>query len=144
MLFTPRSTWVTNPLVASPSMDRLRLRSTGRTLVGLVVLAAALSGGAAAGGLLDAHAASHAPDSGSRHAAVHEHSATLRALLPLRGVDRVTKSGLRETFALGVVAFAVALAFAARRRIRRHTAQLLPASVRFGAPRAPPALRLQP
>jgi len=83
-------------------------------------------------------------DSDSRHATVHEHSATLRALLPVRSVDRVTKSGVRETFALAVAALAVALAFSARRRVRRHTAQLLPASVRCGAPRAPPAFRLQP
>jgi hypothetical protein len=116
----------------------------GRTLVGLVVLAAALYGGAVAGGLLDAHAASRVVDSDSRHATLHEHSATLRALLPVRSVDRVTKSGVRETFALAVGALGVALAFAARRRVRRHTAPLLPASVRFGAPRAPPALRLQP
>jgi len=125
-------------------MDRQRLRTTSRTLVGLVVFAAALYGGAAASGLVDVHAASHAADSSSRHAAVHEQTATLRALVSIRGVDRATKSGFRETFALGVAAFAIALAFAARRRGWQHTGHLLPTYVRFGAARAPPTLQLQP
>jgi hypothetical protein len=124
-------------------MDRLRLRVTGRVLVGLVVFAAAVYGGAAAGGLLELRTAPHS-DVSSRHAAVHEQTATLRALVPIRAVDRVTKSGFRETFGLGVAAIAVALAFSPRRRGRQHTAHLLPASVRFGAPRAPPTLRPQP
>jgi hypothetical protein len=126
-------------------MDRTRRRTTGRSLVGLVVVAAALYGAAAAASRVDTHAAADAPHSGSRQAAVHEHaSTTLRALLPMRSVDRAAKSGLRETFALAVCALVVALAFGARRRVRRHAPQILPASVRFGAPRAPPALQLQP
>jgi len=144
VFFTHGSPEHRTPLVASRQMDRTRRRTTGRSLVGLVVLAAALYGGAAAG-RLDTHAAADAPHSGSRQAAVHEHaSTTLRALLPMRSVDRAAKSGLRETFALAVCALVIALAFAARRRVRRHAPQILPASVRFGAPRAPPALQLQP
>jgi hypothetical protein len=144
VFFTHGSPESRTPLVASRQMDRTRRRTTGRSLVGLVVLAAALYGGVAASGRLDTHPASDAQGSASRHAALHEHSATLRALLPMRVVDRVTKSGWRETFALAVGAFAVALAYAARRRVRTHRPQLLAAYVRFGAPRAPPALQLQP
>jgi len=125
-------------------MDRSRRRATGRTLVGLVVVAAALYGVAGAGGRLDAHAAADALGSGARAAAVHERTATLRTVVPVRAVDRITKTGAREAFALALLALALALAFAVRRRLRLCAPQLLPAYVRFGAPRAPPALQLEP
>jgi len=125
-------------------MDRLRRRMTGRTFVGLVVLAAALSGGLVAGDHLHAHAAADALGSATRHAAVHEHTATFRALLPMRNNDRIAKSGFRETFAFTVSALAVALAYTGRLRRRLRALDLHSSYVRFGAPRAPPALQLQP
>jgi hypothetical protein len=125
-------------------MDRLRRRMTARTLVGLVVLAAALSGGLLAGGHLDAHSAADAVGTATRHAAVHEHTATVRALLPMRNNDRIAKSGLRETFAITVSALTVALGYTARRRRRLRAQHVHSSYVRFGAPRAPPALQLQP
>ena len=140
MFFTRESTYGRTPLLASYPMDRTRRRTMSRTLVGLVVVVAALFGSLAAGGHLDTRGAADSLESGARHAAVHEH-ATLRSLLPMRGVDRGVKSGLREVFALAVSALAIALAFAARRRLQGHTAPLLPSYVRFGAPRAPPSLQ---
>ena len=145
-----RSSGGSTPLVTSLRMDRLRRRTTGRTgrtgrtLVGLVVVAAALYGGLAAGGRLDVDTASASLGSVARHAAVHDHSALVRGLRPARGDNRVAKSGLRETVALAVTTLAVALAFATRRRLRGCAAHLCPSYVRFGAPRAPPVLQLQP
>jgi hypothetical protein len=125
-------------------MDRLRRRMTGRTLVGLLVLAAALSGGLLAADHLDAHSPADALGSATRHAAIHEHTATVRALLPMRNNDRITKSGLRETFAITVSALAISLGYTARRRRRLRALHVHSSYVRFGAPRAPPALHLQP
>jgi len=125
-------------------MDRTHRRGTGRALVGLVVLAAALYGGLAAGGVLDTYASSDAAGSGSRHAAVHEHAAAIATMVAARAADRLSKPRLRETFALAVGSIALALLFASRRRLRSPPPLLLPSFVRFGAPRAPPALQIWP
>jgi len=125
-------------------MDRTRRRATGRALVGLVVLAVALSAGLAAGGRLDAHSAVEAQDTGSRHAALHEHAAVLRTPIAGLATDRLSKPRLRETFTIIVGALAVALVLAARRRWVLGLPTLRPSFVRFGAPRAPPTVLLQP
>ena len=144
MFFTLRSSGDADARVASSRMDRQRSRMPGRTFVGFIVLAAAFSCSLVIGGQHDAGASSDARGSGSRHAAVHEHAAVLRAILPARNGDRVAKSSHRETFALAVASLTVALAYAASRRLRGPAATLLPSYVLFGAPRAPPSLQLQP
>jgi hypothetical protein len=125
-------------------MDRTRRRATGRALVGLVVLAVALSAGLAAAGRLDAHSATGTQDTGSRTAALHEHAAVLRTPIAGLATDRLSKPRLRETFAITVGALAVALVLAARRRWVPGPPTLQPSFVRFGAPRAPPTVPLQP
>ena len=148
MFFTPRSTGGAIALVASARMDPVRTtarrQTTGRMLAAFIVLAAAFWGSLVVGGRLEAGASSEPLGSGSRHAFVHEHTAVLRALLPARNAEGVAKSSHRETFALAVTALAVALAYAVRRRLRSPSSKPVLLHVLFGAPRAPPSLRLQP
>jgi hypothetical protein len=146
VFFTLRSTEGRAAPVASEPMDRSRRRATiqGRALVGLVVLAAVLSGGLAAGGPVDAHTASDARASVARHAVLHERASALRSVVPGRVADRRSSARSRETFATAVGALAVALMVASRRRLRWRPLPLHSSFVRFGAARAPPALQLQP
>jgi hypothetical protein len=113
-------------------------------LVGLVVLTAALWGGLAGSGALDARAAGDAPAPTPRHAVVHEHGVVLRAVFPLRDDHRGAKGSLRELFAVLACAPGAALLLAVGRRPTCRTTARHPSFVRFGAPRAPPALQLQP
>ena len=125
-------------------MDRCPRRATSRALVGLVVLVAALGGGLAAGGPVDAHTAADAHASGARHSVLHEHATALRSAFPGRVVGRLSSPRWRETFATTVGACAVALVVASRRRLRWRALPLPASFVRFGAARAPPALQLPP
>ena len=122
-------------------MDRSRHWATGRMLIGLVVLAAALWAGLAGSGPLDGHAGADPPSSSARHAVLHERGAALRTVFPLRDNRRAAKASLREAFAVLVGGLGVALLLAGCRPKYRTTTRH-PSFVRFGAPRAPPRVQL--